>query len=120
MPVVCGYDESPGAVRALAVAVEVAAAFDDTLVLVYGAAAPGSLGEEYAALPASIDASWKLETSHATQSSGSSSSATSESGTPMFPPARLLRPAASRIACSRAVVVVFPFVPVTASTGAER
>ena len=49
MPVVCGYDESPGAVRALSVAVEVTAAFDDTLVLVYGAAAPGSLGEEYAA-----------------------------------------------------------------------
>ncbi|MFB8755492.1 universal stress protein [Streptomyces nigra] len=49
MPVVCGYDESPGAVRALSVAVEVAAAFGDTLVLVYGAAAPGSLGEEYAA-----------------------------------------------------------------------
>ncbi|CAM5581536.1 MULTISPECIES: universal stress protein [Streptomyces] len=49
MPVVCGYDESQGAVRALSVAVEVAAAFDDTLVLVYGAAAPGALGEEYAA-----------------------------------------------------------------------
>jgi len=49
MPVVCGYDESQGAVRALAVAVEVAAAFGDTLVLVYGAAAPGALGEEYAA-----------------------------------------------------------------------
>ncbi|TXS55360.1 universal stress protein [Streptomyces sp. t39] len=49
MPVVLGYDESPGAVRALRVAVEVAAAFGEPLVLVYGAAAPGSMGEEYGA-----------------------------------------------------------------------
>ncbi|GAA3580151.1 universal stress protein [Streptomyces osmaniensis] len=49
MTVVLGYDESPGAVRALHVAVEVSAAFDEPLVLVYGAAAPGALGEEYAA-----------------------------------------------------------------------
>ncbi|MEG3629762.1 universal stress protein [Streptomyces poriticola] len=49
MTVVLGYDESAGSVRALHVAVEVSAAFGDPLVLVYGAAAPGSLGEEYAA-----------------------------------------------------------------------
>lgn len=49
MPVVLGYDESPGAVRALHVAIEVSAAFGEPLVLVYGAAAPGSVGEEYAA-----------------------------------------------------------------------
>ncbi|MET9106751.1 universal stress protein [Streptomyces zhihengii] len=48
MPVVLGYDESPGAVPALRVAVEVAAAFGEPLVLVYGAAAPGAMGEEYA------------------------------------------------------------------------
>ncbi|MFJ3582656.1 universal stress protein [Streptomyces sp. NPDC090127] len=47
MTVVLGYDESPGAARALRIAVEVAAAFDETLVLVYGAAAPGPTGEEY-------------------------------------------------------------------------
>lgn len=47
MSVVLGYDESPGAARALRIAVEVATAFDETLVLVYGAAAPGPLGEEY-------------------------------------------------------------------------
>lgn len=47
MSVVLGYDESPGAARALRIAVEVAAAFDEELVLVYGAAAPGPLGEEY-------------------------------------------------------------------------
>ncbi|AZQ38664.1 universal stress protein [Streptomyces cyaneochromogenes] len=49
MSVVLGYDESPGAVRALRVAIEVSAAFGERLVLVYGAAAPGSVGEEYAA-----------------------------------------------------------------------
>ncbi|EST36935.1 universal stress protein [Streptomycetaceae bacterium MP113-05] len=48
MTVVLGYDESPGATRALQVAVEVAAAFGELLVLVYGAAAPGGpAGEEY-------------------------------------------------------------------------
>lgn len=47
MSVVLGYDESPGAVRALSVAIEVASAFGVPLVLVYGAAVPGSLGEEY-------------------------------------------------------------------------
>ncbi|MEV0962125.1 universal stress protein [Streptomyces sp. NPDC049910] len=47
MPVVLGYDESPGSVRALRVAIEVAAAFREPLVLVFGAAPPGTLGEEY-------------------------------------------------------------------------
>ncbi|KIX78184.1 universal stress protein [Streptomyces sp. JL4002] len=46
MSVVLGYDESPGAERALHVALEVATAFGEPLVLVYGAAAPGSTGEE--------------------------------------------------------------------------
>ncbi|WP_329193180.1 MULTISPECIES: universal stress protein [unclassified Streptomyces] len=46
MSVVLGYDESPGAERALGVALEVAAAFGEPLVLVYGAAAPGAAGEE--------------------------------------------------------------------------
>jgi nucleotide-binding universal stress UspA family protein len=49
MAIVLGYDESPGAVRALHVAIEVSAAFGEPLVLVYGAAAPGALGEEYTA-----------------------------------------------------------------------
>ncbi|MGW1955969.1 universal stress protein [Streptomyces sp. NPDC001920] len=49
MSIVLGYDESPGAVRALHVAIEVSAAFGEPLVLVYGAAAPGALGEEYSA-----------------------------------------------------------------------
>lgn len=49
MSVVLGYDESPGAERALRVALEVATAFGEPLVLVYGAAAPGPTGEEYRA-----------------------------------------------------------------------
>ncbi|MCX4413895.1 universal stress protein [Streptomyces sp. NPDC053741] len=49
MSVVLGYDESPGAARALRVAIDVAAAFDERLVLVYGAAPPGPTGEEYRA-----------------------------------------------------------------------
>ncbi|MFE3936445.1 universal stress protein [Streptomyces goshikiensis] len=49
MSVVLGYDESPGAERALHVALEVATAVGEPLVLVYGAAAPGAAGEEYRA-----------------------------------------------------------------------
>nr|WP_107909083.1 universal stress protein [Streptomyces chartreusis] len=47
MSVVLGYDESNGAERALRVAIEAALAFNEPLVLVYGAAAPGGSGEEY-------------------------------------------------------------------------
>ena len=47
MSVVLGYDESPGAERALAAAITVAKRFDERLVIVYGAAPPGALGEEY-------------------------------------------------------------------------
>lgn len=49
MTVVLGYDESPGSTRALRVAIGVADAFGELLVLVYGAAAPGPTGEEYRA-----------------------------------------------------------------------
>ncbi|MEU1469832.1 universal stress protein [Streptomyces sp. NPDC005761] len=49
MSVVLGYDESPGAARALSIAIEVAAAYGEPLVLVYGAAPPGPVGEEYRA-----------------------------------------------------------------------
>jgi len=46
MSVVLGYDESPGADRALDTAITVATRLDEPLVLVYGAAPPGRLGEE--------------------------------------------------------------------------
>jgi nucleotide-binding universal stress UspA family protein len=47
MSVVLGYDDSPGAERALAAAITVARRFDERLVIVYGAAPPGAVGEEY-------------------------------------------------------------------------
>lgn len=40
MSVVLGYDESPGAARALRIAIEVAAAYGEPLVLVYGRRRP--------------------------------------------------------------------------------
>ncbi|WCE00570.1 universal stress protein [Streptomyces sp. HUAS 31] len=67
MTVVLGYDESPGAVRALHVAVEVSAAFNEPLVLVYGAAAPGALGEEYAAHRDALREAGRTALSHAVQ-----------------------------------------------------
>jgi len=48
MSVVLGYDESPGARHALAVAIDLAARYDVPLVLVYATSPPGaSLGEEF-------------------------------------------------------------------------
>ena len=47
MTVVLGYDESPGADAALEAAIEVASRFGEDLVLVYGAAPPGGMGEEF-------------------------------------------------------------------------
>lgn len=46
MSVVLGYDESPGARAALATAIDVARRFGERLVIVYGTAPPGGLGEE--------------------------------------------------------------------------
>ena len=46
MSIVLGYDESPGARRALDLAVDLAARLDEPLVLVFGAAPPGTVGEE--------------------------------------------------------------------------
>lgn len=47
MSVVLGYEESPGTEQALRVAIEMAAAFGEPLVLVYGAEPPGIVGAEY-------------------------------------------------------------------------
>ncbi|MFF5446212.1 universal stress protein [Streptomyces sp. NPDC012888] len=67
MSVVLGYDESPGAERALRVALEVAAAFGEPLVLVYGAAAPGSLGEEYRSHQEAIRQAGRTALAHAVE-----------------------------------------------------
>lgn len=48
MTLVLGYDESPGAVRALDTAIALAQRLSEPLVLVYGAAPPGRLGDEFA------------------------------------------------------------------------
>jgi len=45
--IVLGYDESPGAREALRTAIELARKFDEVLVLVYGVAPPGGVGEEF-------------------------------------------------------------------------
>lgn len=45
--VILGYDESPGAKAALVAAISVAKRYGERLVIVYGTAPPGSLGEEY-------------------------------------------------------------------------
>ncbi len=47
MSIVLGYDESPGARRALTTAIDLAKRFDEVLVLVYGVAPPGREGEEF-------------------------------------------------------------------------
>ncbi|QTE27919.1 universal stress protein [Pengzhenrongella sicca] len=65
MTFVLGYDESPGAALALDTALELAARFDETLVLVYGAAPPGGLGEEYAAHRAALEELGRAATAHA-------------------------------------------------------
>lgn len=44
--IVLGYDRSPGARRALDIAIELAGSFDVPLVLVHGIAPPGTVGEE--------------------------------------------------------------------------
>ncbi len=46
MSIVLGYDESPGALRALEVAIDLARRFDEPLVLVNGVAPPGGVGDE--------------------------------------------------------------------------
>lgn len=67
MSVVLGYDESPGAARALNAAIEVAAAFGEPLVLVYGAGAPGGVGEEYKSHAAALQEIGRTALSHAVE-----------------------------------------------------
>lgn len=55
MAVVLGYDESPGADAALDTAITVAQRFGEELVLVFGVAPPGGVGEEYAAHRAALE-----------------------------------------------------------------
>jgi nucleotide-binding universal stress UspA family protein len=95
MSIVLGYDESPGAARALRVAIEMSAAFGEPLVLIYGAAAPGGTGEEYRAHYEAIRQAGRLGLDHAVM-------AADEAGVPTIveiidqKPAQALIDAASR------------------------
>jgi nucleotide-binding universal stress UspA family protein len=65
--IVLGYDESPGARRALAMAVDLAARLDEPLVLVYGAEPPGGMGEEFRAHQRAVAEMGRTAVSHAVQ-----------------------------------------------------
>jgi nucleotide-binding universal stress UspA family protein len=65
MSVVLGYDESPGADAALATAITVAERFGEELVLVYGVAPPGGMGEEHGAHQAALEELGRHATGHA-------------------------------------------------------
>src|SRR5690606_21351111 len=55
MTIVLGYDESPGAVRALEVAIDLAERLGERLVVVYGAEPPGREGEEMRSHAAALE-----------------------------------------------------------------
>src|SRR5579864_7063779 len=65
----------------------------------------------------STSSSWKLDSSQTTHVPGSMQSAISLNGTCSLPASTASTPAAANIAPSSRTVVVFPFVPVTPSTG---
>lgn len=70
MTIVLGYDESPGADQALEAAVTVASRFGEPLVLVFGAHAPGSLGEELASHQEALEEFGRHATSRAMARAG--------------------------------------------------
>jgi nucleotide-binding universal stress UspA family protein len=63
--IVLGYDESPGAHRALETAIVFAERFDMPLVLVYGAAPPGQLGEEFTSHLEALEEAGRRAATHA-------------------------------------------------------
>lgn len=67
MTVILGYDESPGAEEALRVAVDLANRFAEPLVLVYGVAPPGGVGEEFSAHRAALNEIARQATDHAVE-----------------------------------------------------
>ena len=64
---------------------------------------------------ASESSAWKLDTSHTMVASGSTSPTSEDSDVPTFPARATCSPASRQIAPSSSVVVVLPFVPVTAT-----
>jgi nucleotide-binding universal stress UspA family protein len=67
MSIVMGYDDSPGAGRALDVALGLAKRFDEPLILVYGAAPPGRTGTEFKAHLEALEEYGRDAVSHAVQ-----------------------------------------------------
>ena len=67
MSIVLGYDESPGAQRALGYAIDLSRLLDDTLVLVYGAEPPGRMGEEFTAHFAALVEAGRAACAHAVE-----------------------------------------------------
>ena len=67
MSIVLGYDESPGSRPALALALELAARFDEPLVLVYGVEPPGGVGEEFQAHQRALAEMGRRAVSHAVE-----------------------------------------------------
>lgn len=66
MSIVLGYDESPGARRALQTAIELAKQFDEPLVLVYGISPPGGgVGEEFRSHQEALTDIGRTATAHA-------------------------------------------------------
>ena len=76
MSIVLGYDETPGAKRALGYAIDLARLLDDTLVLVYGAEPPGRMGEEFTAHLAALAERGKAALEHAVQQAAAAGVAT--------------------------------------------
>ncbi|MEU6083800.1 universal stress protein [Streptomyces sp. NPDC047108] len=103
MSVVLGYDESPGSARALRVAIEVAAAFGDPLVLVFGAAAPGGTGEEYRTHHEAIRQAGRIGLDHAVMSADAAGVSTTVEVIDQKPPQALMDAAARHDA--RVIVV---------------
>jgi nucleotide-binding universal stress UspA family protein len=65
--IVLGYDESPGAKRALQVAVDLAARYAEPLVLVFGVEPPGGMGEEFLAHQRAVAELGRTAVSHAVE-----------------------------------------------------
>src|SRR6478735_3613338 len=74
--IVLGYDETPGAKRALGYAIDLARLLGDTLVLVYGAEPPGRMGEEFTAHLAALAERGKAALEHAVQQAAAAGVAT--------------------------------------------
>ena len=67
MTFILGYDESPGAKRALVVALDLAARYGEPLVLVYGVSPPGGVGEEFRAHQEALAELGRTATAHAVE-----------------------------------------------------